>query len=144
MSATGKFLHARHYNTAIAPRQDSGWRRLVLAVALLAFALQSYLTQTHIHFATSQVFGLSSADEFTPVAAHAGGKTDPAKAPSKDDPANCPICQAVMHAGQFVSPSAISFVLPSEAVCVVPLAIVIAIARTAISHSWQGRAPPRH
>jgi hypothetical protein len=126
------------------PARESGWRRLVLAVAMLAFALQSYVTQTHIHYASVQAFGLSSADVFTPVAKDANGKAIPEKkSPANDDPANCPICQAVAHAGQFVTPTAIGFALPSETVVFIPLAIAALTARETASHNWQGRAPPR-
>ncbi len=126
------------------PRQNGGWRRVVLALALLTFALQSYITQTHIHFASAPAFGLSG-DNFTPTLKHTNGKTSPAKKiPSNDDPASCPICQAAMHSGQFITPSAIGFALPSEAVAIVPLVLVVLTASETISHGWQGRAPPRH
>jgi hypothetical protein len=125
------------------PRRTGGWRRVVLALALLTFALQSYITQTHIHFASSQVFGLSG-DNFAPTIKLTDGKTAPAKkTPSNDDPANCPLCQAAAHSGQFVTPSAIGFALPSEAIAIVPLAIVVVTASETISHGWQSRAPPR-
>ena len=141
--ATGLVLRARIYKTAIMPRRTDGWRRFVVALALLTFALQSYITQTHIHFASSQAFGLSS-DEFTPIVKLAGDKTAPAKkAPSNDDPANCPLCQAVAHSGQFVTPSLIGFALPSEAVAIVTRAIALRTVSEIASHGWQGRAPPR-
>lgn len=136
-------LRRRAYKTAVMPRQAGVLRRAVLAFALLAFALQSYITETHIHFASVETFGLSS-DNFAPVKT-ASGKTAPAKKiPSNDDPANCPICQAAMHSGQFITPSAIGFALPSETIAIVPLAIAILTASEIISHGWQGRAPPRH
>ncbi len=126
------------------PRQAGGWRSVVLTLALLAFALQSYITQTHIHFVSAQAFGLSG-DNFTPTIKTTDGKTAPAKkTPSNDDPANCPVCQAAAHAGQFITPSAIGFALPSETVAIVPLAIVVLTASETVSHGWQGRAPPRH
>jgi hypothetical protein len=142
--ATGLFLRARVYKTAVMPRQNGGWRSIVLALALLAFALQSFITQTHVHFASTQAFGLSG-DNFTPAAKQTGGKTAPSKkVPSNDDPANCPLCQAAAHSGQFITPSAISFALPSETIAIVPLAIVVLTASETLSHGWQGRAPPRH
>ena len=125
------------------PRPYGGWRRVVLALALLSFALQSFITQTHIHFASVQAFGLSS-DNFTPAAKIVDGKNTPEKkVPSNDDPANCPICQAAMHSGQFITPSAIGFALPSETIAIVPLAIAVLTASEVVSHGWQGRAPPR-
>jgi hypothetical protein len=125
------------------PRQNGGWRRVVLALALLAFALQSYVTQTHIHFASEQAFGLSG-DNFAPAAKIVADKTAPSKkTPSNDDPANCPLCQAAAHSGQFITSSAIGFALPSEAIAIVPLAVVVLTASETVSHGWQGRAPPR-
>jgi hypothetical protein len=132
------------YKTAVIPRHADGWRRVVLALALLAFALQGYITQTHIHFATGHTFGLSG-DNFAPAVKLSGDKSTPAKkTPSNDDPANCPLCQAAAHSGQFITPSAIGFALPSETVAIVPLAIVVLTASEIISHGWQSRAPPRH
>ena len=102
------------------------------------------ITQTHIHFASN-----AFADEFT-VKADTGkaakltGKISPQKKLPADDPANCPICQAVAHSGQFLTPAAIGLVLPSETVVIVPLAIAANAARETISHSWQSRAPPTH
>lgn len=125
------------------PRKTGGWRLAVLTLALITFALQSYITQTHIHFASTQAFGLSG-DNFVPTAKPATGKTAPSKqTPSNDDPANCPLCQAAAHSGQFVTPAAIGFSLPSEAIAIVPLAIAVLAASASVSHSWQGRAPPR-
>ena len=65
----------------------------VVLFALLAFALQSYTVQTHIHFSAKLVASLNHAADAdqskTPAADHNG---DPAK-PAKGDPANCPICR---------------------------------------------------
>jgi hypothetical protein len=141
----GKSLQPRHRHSSAASRLASpSWRRWVAVFALLAFALQTQITQTHVHFASSQAFGLSSGDEATASAKIANKAAPQKSAPANDDPAKCPICQAVMHAGQFISPSTISFALPSEAIAIIPLSLVIAIARERASHNWQGRAPPRH
>lgn len=116
--------------------RQSGWRRWIAVFAMLAFALQVQLTQAHIHFAHDFGSTISKSDGTT------------AKAPSKknlpanSDPANCPICQAALHGGQFLSPSAVAFALPSEAIAIVPLVVDIVIARDTPSHNWQGRAPP--
>lgn len=125
------------------PRKISGLHRAVLALALITFALQSYITQTHVHFATAQAFGLSD-DNFVPTAKLATGKTAPAKQkPSNEDPANCPFCQAAAHSGQFITPAVIGFALPGETIAIVPLVIAILAVRASVSHNWQGRAPPR-
>lgn len=113
--------------------------RLRLAItlfALLAFALQGYLTQTHIH-----VQGTGTAAEFK-LAGQADPAGTPGKAPAKDDSSNCPICQSVIHAGSFVTPSQVALYLPTLAIGIVALVVESVKATNAASHSWQGRAPP--
>jgi len=97
-----------------------------------------------VHFASSQAFGLSAGDEVTAPAKITNKSTPQKNTPANDDPANCPICQAVAHSGQFISPSAIVFALPSEVVAIIPLSLAIAIAQERASHNWQSRAPPHH
>ena len=104
---------------------------MVVCVATLAFAFQSYVVQTHIHFAPE-----------TAIAGAHGANGHHDKYPANDDPANCPICQEILHSGQFITP-AVQFVLPPS------LAVsTIAVVDQALphiftpSHSWRGRAPP--
>jgi hypothetical protein len=116
---------------AIARRAKVGRARLAITLfALLAFALQGYVTQTHIHLthAMSVTLGVPAEHE---------------KYPSKDDPSNCPLCQEILHAGAFVTPSAAALLLPTFTVSTIALVIDTPIAITVLSHSWQGRAPPR-
>jgi hypothetical protein len=108
----------------------------LILLTLLAFALQGYVTQTHIHVSGSAAPGL--ADLFD-------GKPGPAKdnAPSKNDPANCPLCQEFASAGHFVTPAALAILLPALAVSVIDIAIAPAHDVPAVTHIWRGRAPPR-
>lgn len=117
------------------------WRQWIATFAMLAFALQAQITQSHIHFAPVSETGINAL-------VHAL-VTDPAKATAKkksstDDPANCPICQVMAHSGQFTTPSAAALLLPTEAVVIVPLFLSIATAIEAVSHGWQSRAPPHN
>lgn len=111
-----------------------GWRQWVAMFALLAFSFQVQITQIHVHFASS--FNLveksATAQKIAP------GKNLPAN----DNPATCPICQAVLHGGQFITPSAMALALPGEAVTLIPIFLAAAVTHDAVSHSWQGRAPP--
>jgi hypothetical protein len=117
-------------------------RLAVTFLALFSFTVQSYLTQTHIHI--------------PPALAHLGvvggvaGKAPASKAsnipkdkyPASEDPANCPLCQEIMHAGLYVVPAAAALVLPTvAAVVAVPFIETVTHFR-APSHIWQGRAPP--
>jgi hypothetical protein len=110
--------------------------RALVLLTLAAFVLQGYLVQTHIHF--SKADGPSAADIYDAVQGTAHHK-----APSKDDPANCPLCQQFAAAGQFVTPAAAATLLPSFSVSVIEFVVVAANLVPAASHSWQGRAPPR-
>jgi hypothetical protein len=97
--------------------------KLTVLVALLAFALQSYVVQTHIHFQGNSDFGLAIAKN---VAADAkAANTELSKhnqKPAEQDPAHCPICQEFLHAGQYLAtPPVVALLLT---VVVVPVAIV--------------------
>ena len=64
------------------------WRRLVLALTLLAFAQAGYVTQTHIH---PQALASRSA----------AAETQHGKTPARDDPQHCPLCQEYLVAGAY-------------------------------------------
>jgi hypothetical protein len=115
------------------------WHQLVASLAIVVFAFQSYVTQTHIHLlstlATSQVASGAAKFQKTPA---------PAKRVPADDPANCPICQDIALSGHFTTPVTIP-VLPPALVAIVAAPAVAAQAVIAVaSHSWQGRAPPQN
>lgn len=112
----------------------SGWRLVVASVALVAFALQSYIVQTHIHFAPDVEARLAGV--------HGTASHHHDRYPANEDPANCPICQELLHSGTFVAPAPEIFLppfVPVSAVVAAATALPIVIAP---SHSWQGRAPP--
>ena len=105
---------------------------------LLAFALQSYVTQTHVH--RSPV-----GDPTTQAAVGAAGKIFVQTAsPVDDETPACAFCQAIATAGAFFSPAGIAvsalLVLVESAArppTVVGLAIIPA------GFSWRSRAPPQ-
>jgi hypothetical protein len=111
-------------------RRDSALRLLVTFFALFAFSLQTYIGQTHIHLAPDS------------LAAVAGHKQAPDKFPANGDPANCPICQEVLHDGQFVTPAAAMLLPPSVAASVIEIAAPLPRLGPATSHAWRSRAPP--
>ncbi len=103
---------------------------------LMAFVLQSYVTQTHIHLAPGSFASYSELG--------AAKKQQQDKFPAQDDPANCPICQEILHSGQFVTPSTAAALLPALAVSIIAIVAHIVVAPEATSHTWQSRGPPRH
>jgi Protein of unknown function (DUF2946) len=114
---------------------------------LVAFALQSYVTQTHIHFAGHVVTGgftfpgeRSKADKALGTAQN---QDDHDKYPPGDDPANCPICQEILYAGHYVAPTAVPILLPSLAISTIEIVETVVPRVFAPAHNWQGRGPPR-
>jgi hypothetical protein len=112
-------------------RGRPGWH-IVTWVVVLAFALQSFVTETHIHWApqaTTNVKLLESASR-------------PHKAPI-EDAATCPFCQAIVQAGAFLASVAPLLRLPVVwAEYSIPPLVATAL-RPPSTHSWQSRAPPQ-
>ena len=108
--------------------------RAIAWVVLLAFTLQSFVTQVHIH-------GAFSAS--TPAVEKLAGGSSHSKAPAQNGTSDCPFCQAITHAGAFAAPSAPGLILQiSFAETAAPLLIAV-VAAIAPPHPWQSRAPPQ-
>jgi len=115
-------------------RGNLGWRS-VAWVLLLAFTLQSFVTQTHIHGAPQAMAGATIGN----VLATASPQD---KSPIENDTTTCPFCQAVAHAGAFFASAAPLLLLPViSAACATPRLIATAI-RVPSALGWQSRAPP--
>ena len=114
---------------------------------LAAFALQSYVTQTHIHFAGHVVTGgFTFPDDGAKAQtgkALGENQDDHDKYPPGDDPANCPICQEILYAGHYVAPTAVPILLPSLAISTIEIVETVLPRVFAPSHNWLGRGPPR-
>lgn len=111
----------------------------VVSVAFVAFVIQSFLVQTHIHFTPEALARLAAHNTHAVT-------DDPAhhdKYPANEDPANCPICQEILHSGQFVAPAAQVYLPPALAVSTIVIVDGALPFIVALSHSWRGRAPPR-
>ena len=113
----------------------TGGRLLLTAVMLLAFLLQSYATQTHIHFDAPSA-AIVKLDGGAPP--QHGDKNSPIP----ENPDNCPLCQ-LLYGGQYVAANALVFFLPMAAVSIIEIAQGVLPHYDAASHSWHGRAPPR-
>jgi hypothetical protein len=115
-------------------RRSGSASRLVVAIAVLAFALQSYFTQTHIHI-LSQGLGLAHIA--------ATQKPEQSKIPLNSSPVDCPFCQAVTHAGVFFAPAALLFYV--SAVWLKSIAFFLKTREpfNASAYDWQSRGPPR-
>ena len=130
-------------------RRVFSWRQLLPALMIVAFALQSYITQTHIHL-DGQVLtgGLTFPEEGSNLlqgkaATVAGDRSDHNKPLPADDPANCPICQEMLSAGNYVAPGVIAVPSPTLVTFTISSVDVALTFISVVSHDWRGRAPPR-
>lgn len=99
---------------------------------LVAFAVQGLAVQVHIHGDP-----LRALD-------HVAHVSQPVAPASQDpyDPANCPLCQELLHAGVYVTPAVSDFVIILNAVAFAPAFALLPHAAAERQHSWQSRAPP--
>jgi hypothetical protein len=133
---------------SLAP-QTSLRRLLTVLFVLTGFLFQSYAVQTHIHVANdfdARLISAHSVDKAPSIAKTLAAKPSRQQQHKKipaDDPSNCPLCQASFLSGQYVMPDAVVFLLPVQALAIVPATILLTARSSVASHIWQGRAPPR-
>lgn len=117
--------------TAAKGQRAGSWRSALTLAILLAFSIQSFLIQTHIH---ALVFaGPQQGTVTVTTQKHSSLPFNPDK---------CVLCQEFVHAGSYVLPGGIAVLPPSARVSLLPFELVPVIAARAISHTWMGRAPP--
>ncbi len=109
-------------------------RYLILLVALLALHWQSFVAQTHVH----SVSGTYSAA----IVGKADTKPELKNDRSSSDPASCPICQSIAHAGHLLLPAPLVFDALQASVSWVIVTPALALTLLQRSHAWQSRAPP--
>jgi hypothetical protein len=115
---------------AKAPR----WRMFFAGLMVLALVVQGYTLQSHIH----------SERGPASVTLNTGGSTGHDKMPLNDDPARCPTCQQILHAGQFVAPAWLLPFLIVASVSTIEITATTLPHYDTVSHSWRGRGPPLH
>ena len=108
----------------------TGWR-LIAALVLLAFTVQSYVAQTHIH-------------DTAPASAAIAKKLNHDKSPLGNTPLDCPFCQAVAHASGFFMPAAPLLFISALWAEMAPPHFLSRGSLSATAHGWQSRAPPQH
>lgn len=116
-------------------RRFSGWRH-VTWLLVLAFSLQSYITQTHIHFTPHTIDHVAGGKLVANTPAHN-------KSPADDGTGACPFCQAVANASAFFAPTAPLILPPVSWVEAVSLPIRAGTIGGPTAHSWHSRAPPQ-
>jgi hypothetical protein len=79
-------------------------RTLATALIFVAFLLQSFVAQTHIHPRPAAV---SNITQIANKAVHHA----PALPGNSDEAANCPLCQAITHASAYFPPTALDMLV---------------------------------
>lgn len=110
-------------------------RFIAALVVLFSFAFQSYVVQTHIHAPHFETGALGQVQHPSPPYKDNS---------SKDNPDNCPICQAFATSGSFVTPALIILALALSFTDAAPVASQRIAAPTLLARNWQSRAPPQH
>jgi len=100
--------------------------------ALLAFALQAYLVQTHIHGQQPSVLSLKS---------HVSAPVQPAPFDPLA-PANCALCQEILHAGTAIAPDTSQLALLLSWIGMAPAVAFLPAEPLALTTGWHSRAPP--
>lgn len=117
-------------HAAIKRNRGPKWR-FVAILLLFAFALQSYVTATHIH-------------DRAPAAAALAKSLGHNKAPASNDTLNCPFCQAIAHDGAFSQPDVLAFFTATLAGLLSLQLLLLFHAAADAPHNWRSRAPPSH
>jgi len=121
-----------------APRK----RRVVTFLVILSFFFQSYITQTHIHPSPVELRTAQQVRNTKGLLQTASSRSQSKKLPDKDDPAHCPLCQAVADTGSFAIPMAPMLAVPTATAAFKTTVQHPAPHVAILPHDWQGRAPP--
>ena len=139
-------MQVRQVHRIWATQSLASLGKLALAfVVLFAFLIQSFVTQTHVHFSEQADASFAVSDAGATVAKSNTGEPqqrDRRGVPSRDDPANCPFCQQIAVAGAFLSPFTAILQLPTEVGLLPQISAAVEATTQQVSHIWQGRAPP--
>ena len=114
------------------------WRLVATWLVLLAFALQSYVTQSHVHRAPFAAQRATITQVIAALPDQAASSVDPV-----DEAIACPFCQAIAAAGAFHGLAAVALkrLMFSAMAADQPPAAVGGWTRSA-GFSWRSRAPP--
>jgi hypothetical protein len=118
---------------SVQGKRSPAWCQFFAAFMILALVVQGYVTQTHIHKQNSWTVS---------AALKASGSPNHDNFPVNDDPANCPICQQITHAGHFLAPAWFASFLLVLAISKIEIATLAVPHFDSISHNWRSRGPP--
>ncbi|HVV27298.1 MAG TPA: DUF2946 family protein [Rhizomicrobium sp.] len=117
-------------------------RALVALICILAFSLQGYIGQTHIHAARGgdSVSRSVFSNSFAGVSADRKAPSQPDQ--GQDNPYRCPYCQVAASLGAMLGVSVLLITMPAAQLAVEPLANLAAAADSPASYVQRNRGPP--
>ncbi len=138
-------MDSRRPKPVVCPRNVSFGRTAFTLFLLLAFALQSFVVQTHIHFSAPGFAGgqeslVADRAAHSAVSFSLAGDSD--KNTKDGDPERCPLCQAVLLGGYYLIPAPAQIHLPLVYAILDPVGVIAVFAASSPSHAWHSRAPP--
>lgn len=147
--------HKAVKGTPLKKRRMPSWTQFIrprlALVLLLASALQSYITQTHIHAQTFSSLGGYTAEQtdtqttaLNSGALEIAGQLTPAQKQNPlEEPATCPIYNEMLCSGHYLAPATGTPVLERDVASRIVFSYTDLTAEKArLSYGWQGRAPP--
>ena len=105
-----------------------GWR-IAIWLVIIAFTLQSFIAQTHIHDVA--------------IISHEATSGSGGTAPVDSVPLDCPFCQAVAHGGTFFLPTIVLFLVAATWIASAEFGSGSHLAFAVAAHNWKSRAPPK-
>lgn len=115
-------------------RLSAGWVAVLVAM-LVAFSWQSFVAETHNHFARAQISTDAHATGI--VAKPASGRNSPF-----DSPANCPICREIAQSAAYLPPAPIVLPAPQAMLVWLVAGLAFGLILERRSLGWHSRAPP--
>jgi hypothetical protein len=107
----------------------------VLLAMLVVFSWQSFVAQTHNHFASAPIS--TAAGQTGAVAATSSDRNSPF-----DSPANCPICREIAQSAAYLPPAPIVLPAPQAMPVWLITGLAFGLSLERRSLGWHSRAPP--
>ncbi|HEY4078190.1 MAG TPA: DUF2946 family protein [Rhizomicrobium sp.] len=133
---------SRHIAPARVAMTAPLYRVVIALLCIMAFGLQGYIAQAHIHVprTNDSVFSVPLA------AVAATAKKTPAlpnQDQGQDDPSKCPLCQVATSLSTALGVSTLLITVPAAQLAIEPLAFLAAVPDSPPSYAWRNRGPPR-
>jgi hypothetical protein len=115
-------------------RLSAGWVAVLLAM-LVVFSWQSFVAETHNHFARASI--ATTGNAIAPATTTSSDQNSPF-----DSPANCPICREIAQSAAYLPPAPIVLPAPQAMLVWLVSGLSFGLILEQRSLGWRSRAPP--